>query len=261
MKEIFQKYQNIWNPNLFQGQTCLVTGGTRGIGKELVYAFASLGAQMVFTYQKSKEEAFQIVENIEKEGGKAYALNLDLNQKENIPLFIQTLEENKIKIQILINNAGMTKDNLIIRQKEEDITQVIQTNLQNTILLTQYFVKSMLSQKQGNIIFLSSVIGNQGNAGQTIYAATKAGLMGFCKSLAKEIGSRQIRVNCITPGFVSTDMTQKLPENILQEAQKRITLGRFGNPEDVAGAALFLDSPMSSYITGQSIIVDGLLSL
>ena len=240
----------------FAGKNALITGSTRGIGKAIAVEFAKLGANVIITGRDGKS-AEVLANNIEKEYNvKAFGIDLDLagdvsKSFEEINSFTQG------KIDILINNAGITKDTLFIRMKEEDWNSVINVNLNGTFKITQQVVKLMIKQRYGRIINISSIIGFIGNIGQANYAATKAGLIGFTKSLAKELASRNITVNAVAPGFIDTDMTAELPEDIKAQYLKQIPLNRFGKPEDVANVVLFLASDLASYITGEVIHVNG----
>lgn len=238
----------------FKGKTALITGSTRGIGKAIAVEFAKYGADVIIT-GRDKNTAQLVADNIKNEFNvNSYAIALDLSS--DISSAIE--EINKIgKIDILVNNAGITKDTLFIRMKEEDWLAVINTNLNGTFKITQAIVKNMIKQRYGRIINISSIIGFVGNIGQVNYATTKAGLIGFTKSLAKELASRNITVNAVAPGFIETDMTETLPVDIKENYLKQIPLGRFGKPEDVANVVLFLASDLASYITGEVIHVNG----
>ena len=240
----------------FAGKNALITGSTRGIGKAVATQFAKLGANVIIT-GRDRKAAEALANNIEKEYNvKAFGIDLDLagdisKSFEEINNFAQG------KIDILVNNAGITKDILFIRMKEEDWNSVINVNLNGTFKITQQVVKLMIKQRYGRIINISSIIGFIGNIGQANYAATKAGLIGFTKSLAKELAPRNITVNAVAPGFIETDMTAELSEDIKAQYLKQIPLNRFGNPEDVANVVLFLASDLASYITGEVIHVNG----
>jgi len=238
-----------------KGKVALITGSTRGIGKSIASTLASYGADVVIT-GRNKATAQLVAENIKNEFNvNAYGVELDFNKditeswKE-----IQSLAGN---IDILVNNAGLTRDTLFIRMKQEDWDEVINANLTGTFKITQLVVKGMMKKRYGRIINISSVVGFTGNAGQVNYATTKAGLIGFTKSLAKELASRNITVNAVAPGFIETDMTEQLPAEIKEKYLEQIPLNKFGKPEDVANAVLFLASDLSSYITGETIHVNG----
>ena len=238
----------------FKGKTVLVTGSTRGIGKAIARAVAEEGADVIVT-GRSKANAQLVAENIKNEFGvNAYGVELDFSKdiKE------QWKEIDKIgTIDILVNNAGLTKDTLFIRMKDEDWNEVLNANLTGTFKVTQLAVKGMIKKRWGRIINISSIIGFIGNAGQVNYATTKAGLIGFTKSLAKELASRNITVNAVAPGFIETDMTAELPVELKEKYLEQIPLNRFGKPEDVANTVLFLASDYASYITGETIHVNG----
>ncbi|ACN98146.1 3-oxoacyl-(acyl-carrier-protein) reductase [Sulfurihydrogenibium azorense Az-Fu1] len=240
----------------FKGKNVLVTGSTRGIGKAIALSFAKHGANVIIT-GREKSAAEVLAKNIENEFGvKAFGINLDLSGDIESP-FKEIVDWSGGKIDVLVNNAGITKDTLFIRMKQEDWDSVINTNLTGTFKITQSVAKLMIKQRYGRIINISSIIGFIGNVGQVNYATTKAGLIGFTKSLAKELASRNITVNAVAPGFIETDMTANLPADIVESYLKQIPLGRFGKPEDVANVVLFLASDMASYITGETIHVNG----
>ena len=239
----------------FSGKKVIVTGSTRGIGKEIAAAFAKRRATVVIT-GRNKANAEIVAKAIESEYKvPAYAVELDF--LSDITDSLKEIEEKIDTPDILVNNAGLTRDTLFIRMKEEDWNQVINTNLTGTFKITQYFAKKMIKKRYGRIINISSIIGFIGNVGQVNYATSKAGLIGFTKSLAKELASRNITVNAVAPGFIETDMTNQLPADIKETYLKQIPLGRFGKPEDVANTVLFLASDMASYITGETIHVNG----
>ncbi len=238
----------------FKGKLVLVTGSTRGIGKAIAAAFAQKGADVVVT-GRNKANADIVAENISKEfGTRAYGVELDFSKdiKE------QWKEIERIgQIDILINNAGLTRDTLFIRMKDDDWNEVINANLTGTFKITQLSVKGMIKKRWGRIINISSIIGFIGNPGQVNYSTTKAGLIGFTKSLAKELAPRNITVNAVAPGFIETDMTAELPAELKERYLEQIPLGRFGKAEDVANTVLFLASDYASYITGETIHVNG----
>ncbi|MEJ5172190.1 MAG: 3-oxoacyl-[acyl-carrier-protein] reductase [Hydrogenothermaceae bacterium] len=240
----------------FKGKTALITGSTRGIGKAIAVEFAKAGADVVIT-GRDRKVAESVAKLIEVDYGvKAFGVDLDLSGDiTNSINEIFNLTDNKI--DILVNNAGITKDTLFIRMKQEDWDAVINTNLTGTFKITQAVVKNMIKQRYGRVINISSIIGFIGNVGQVNYSTTKAGLIGFTKSLAKEVASRNITVNAVAPGFIDTDMTEVLPADIKEGYLKQIPLGRFGKPEDVANVVLFLASDLASYITGEVIHVNG----
>jgi len=242
---------------LLKDKTALITGASRGIGKGIALEFAKQGANVAFTFNASVEAAKELEKELESYGVKAKgyqsnAANFDAAQE----LVKQVLVDFE-SLQILINNAGITKDNLLMRISEEDFDKVIEVNLKSVFNLTKAVIRPMMKQRQGSIINMSSVVGVKGNAGQTNYAASKAGILGFTKSVALELGSRNIRCNAIAPGFIETEMTAKLDQNTVDEWRKAIPLKRGGSPEDVANACVFLASDLSGYITGQTLNVDG----
>jgi 3-oxoacyl-[acyl-carrier protein] reductase len=242
---------------LLEGKTALITGGSRGIGKGIVETFAAHGAQVAFTYNSSAEAAQGIADAASSQGVtvKAYKSNAaDFDQAQE--LIAQVLEDFGT-IDILVNNAGITKDNLLMRMSEEDFDKVIEVNLKSVFNMTKAVQRTMLKARSGSIINMSSVVGVKGNAGQTNYAASKAGIIGFSKSVALELGSRNIRCNVIAPGFIETEMTGKLDEQVVQGWRDAIPLKRGGNPEDIANACVFLGSDLSTYVTGQVLNVDG----
>jgi 3-oxoacyl-[acyl-carrier protein] reductase len=242
---------------LLKNKTALITGATRGIGRGIATTFAKQGANVAFTYNSSVEAAQELEKELESFGIKAKgyqsnAANYDAAQQ----LAADVLKEFGT-IDILINNAGITKDNLLMRISEEDFDTVIEVNLKSVFNLTKAVIRPMMKQRAGSIINMSSVVGLKGNAGQANYAASKAGILGFTKSVALELGSRNIRCNTIAPGFIETEMTGKLNEDVVQGWRDAIPLKRGGTAEDVANACVFLASDMSSYITGQTLSVDG----
>lgn len=238
-------------------QIVLVTGGSRGIGRAIALAYAEAGCHVAVNYASSPEKAAEVVAEIEAKGVKAIAVGCDVSNDEQVAQMIEKIETELGPIDILVNNAGITKDGLLIRMKDEDWDQVLDINLKGTYLCTKHVGKKMLKRKKGNIVNVTSVVGLTGNAGQANYSASKAGVIGFTKSVAKEFASRNIRVNAVAPGFIETDMTGKLPEEVIEQYKKTIPLGRMGKAEDVAKVVLFLSSEGSEYITGQVIAVDG----
>lgn len=242
---------------LLEGKTAIITGGSRGIGKGIVETFAKHGANVAFTYSSSKEAAEAIASEAEKEGVKVRAYQSNAASFDEAQDLAKEVLEEFGSIDILINNAGITKDNLLMRISEEDFDKVIEVNLKSVFNMTKAVQRAMLKQRKGSIINMSSVVGVKGNAGQTNYAASKAGILGFTKSVALELGSRDIRCNAIAPGFIETEMTGKLDEAVVQEWRNAIPLKRGGSPEDIANACVFLASDLSAYITGQVLNVDG----
>lgn len=245
---------------ILSGKIVLVTGGSRGIGEAIVLKFAELGADVAFTYQSSEEKANAVVAEAEKYGVrvKSYKSNAaDYNEAETLINDVVTYFG---KLDVLINNAGITKDTLMLRMSEEQWDQVMEVNLKSVFNLTKHALKPMMKQKAGSIINMSSVVGVFGNAGQANYAASKAGIIGFTKSIAKEVGSRNIRCNAIAPGFIETDMTHALTEDQKKVYIDNIPLKRLGTGEDVANACVYLGSDMSTYVSGQVISVCGALN-
>ena len=238
---------------LLTGKTALVTGATRGIGRAIALRFAEEGADVAFTYRSQHEAAQSLVAELEGKGVKALGFASDAASFEDAHRIVEEVKTAFGRIDILVNNAGITRDGLMMRMDEAQWDAVIDTNLKSAFNFIHACTPVMARQKCGSIISMSSVVGLSGNAGQCNYSASKAGLIGLSKSMAKEMGSRGIRVNCIAPGFIETDMTGALPENMKTEWEKQIPLRRAGKPEDVASVALFLASDMSAYVTGQVI--------
>lgn len=240
-----------------EGKTALVTGGSRGIGKSIALELAKFGADVAITYASSSTAAEAVVKEIEALGRRAKAYQADAVDEVAATAVIDDLVKNWGKLDVLVNNAGITKDTLVLRMSGEQWDAVINTNLKSVFNYSKAVLKPMMKARIGSIINISSVIGVMGNAGQTNYAASKAGIIGFSKSLAKEIASRNIRVNTIAPGYITTDMTDALDAAVLESIQKATPLGRAGKPEEVAQAVVFLASDASSYITGEVLKVDG----
>ena len=238
---------------LLTGKTALITGATRGIGRAIALRFAAEGANVAFTYRSQHEAAQSLVAEIETLGVQAKGYSSDAASFEDAHAVVEDAKTVFGRIDILVNNAGITKDGLMMRMDESQWDSVIDTNLKSAFNFIHACTPLMARQRCGSIINMTSVVGVSGNAGQCNYAASKAGLIGLAKSIAKEMGPRGIRVNCIAPGFIATDMTSALPENLRQEWEKQIPLRRGGTPEDVAAVALFLASDLSSYVTGQVI--------
>ena len=242
---------------LLTGKVALITGGSRGIGESIVLQYAKEGADIAFTYVSSAEKAEAVVNAAEKFGVKVMAYKSDASDYNQAESLINDIISVFGKIDILINNAGITKDTLMLRMSEEQWDQVIDVNLKSVFNLTKHVLKPMMKQKAGSIINMSSVVGVFGNAGQANYAASKAGIIGFSKSIAKEVGSRNIRCNVIAPGFIETDMTHVLTDDQKKAYVDSIPSKRLGAGEDVANACVFLGSDMSMYISGQIISVCG----
>jgi len=241
---------------LLTGKVALITGGSRGIGEAIVRKFVELGAEVAFTYLSSADKANAIAEELNSTS-KTKAYHSDASNFDQAEKLINDVMEDFGNIDILINNAGITKDNLMLRMNEEQWDQVININLKSVFNLTKHVVKPMMRNRGGSIINMSSVVGVFGNAGQANYAASKAGIIGFSKSIAKELGSRNIRCNAIAPGFIATDMTQALDEKTKDAFLSGIPLKRLGEANEVANTCAFLGSDMSSYITGQVLSVCG----
>ena len=242
---------------MLKNKCAIVTGGTRGIGKAIVLELATLGANVVIGYRSSDKEAEELKSEVEKLGSKAILVKGNVSESTYAKKLISTCKENYGRVDILINNAGITKDNLILRMSESEFDDVINVNLKGTFNCSKEASTVMLKQRYGKIINMASVIGVIGNAGQANYAASKAGIIALTKSMAKELGSRGILVNAIAPGFIETDMTAKLPEEIKNSIKTNIALKKLGTPSDIAKLIAFLASDNSNYITGQVINVDG----
>lgn len=243
---------------LLQGKKALITGGTRGIGRGIVERFLEEGAQVAFTYVSSPEKANALAEELgAKHGRKVFAIQSNAGDFNSAQATMDQVVEALGGIDILVNNAGITKDQLLMRMSEEDFDAVIATNLKSVFNMTKAAVRTLLKQRSGSIINMSSVVGVKGNAGQANYAASKAGVIGFTKSTALELGSRNIRCNAVAPGFIETEMTGALDEKTVQGWRDSIPLKRGGTPLDVANACVFLGSDLSTYITGQTLHVCG----
>lgn len=242
---------------LLENKIALITGASRGIGRGIAIEFAKQGANVAFTYNSSSEAAIELEKELSSFGIKAKGYQSNAAQFDAAQSLVDEVIKEFGSIDVLVNNAGITKDNLLMRISEEDFDQVIEVNLKSVFNLTKAVIRPMMKQRSGSIINMSSVVGVKGNAGQTNYAASKAGILGFTKSVALELGSRNIRCNAIAPGFIETEMTDKLDEKQVQEWRNAIPLKRGGKPQDVANACVFLASEMSAYITGQTLLVDG----
>ena len=240
-----------------EGQIAVVTGASRGIGKAIAKELAAQGAIVVINYNGSEERAKEVKQTIEENGGKASIYKCNVSDFVACEAMIKDIVKEYGHLDILVNNAGITKDGLIMKMKEEDFDSVLNVNLKGTFNTIRHSARQMLKQRSGKIINISSVSGILGNVGQANYAASKAGVIGLTKTMARELGSRGITVNAIAPGFVDTEMTEVLSEEIRENACKQIILGRFGKPEDIANTAVFLASDKADYITGQVISVDG----
>ncbi len=239
------------------GKNALVTGGTRGIGKAIALELSRNGVNVAISYINNKEKAEEVVYEIEKNGVRGMAVQANISKEKDALNMVDIVDSKFGSIDILINNAGITRDNLIIRMKTEEWDDVIETNLKGTYLCTKFTVKGMMKRRYGKIINIASIVGITGNFGQGNYSASKAGVIGFTKSMAKELASRGINVNAIAPGFIRTDMTEILKDDIKDSLVKSIPMGRIGKPKDIANIVVFLASEESDYITGQVINVDG----
>lgn len=239
------------------GKTAIVTGGSRGIGKAIALKLAEKGANIVVNYTSSPDKAMEVVEQIKEMGREALAIKADVSKEEDVSSLVKEVGKQFSSIDILINNAGITRDTLLIRMKDEDWDRVIDVNLKGTYLCTKLVAKKMMKQRSGKIVNITSVVGIIGNAGQANYSASKAGVIGLTKSSAKELASRGVNVNAVAPGFIHSDMTDKLSDEVVENYAKNIPLGKMGNPEDVANAVAFLCSEEASYLTGQVLNVDG----
>ena len=235
----------------------IITGGTRGIGKQIALTFAKEGYNIAINYRTENEDLKNTKKEIEENNVKCFTFQGDVTNFKDCEQFVKQIVEEFGNIDVLVNNAGITRDTLLMRMKEEDFKQVIDTNLIGTFNVTKNVISYMMKARSGRIINISSVVGISGNAGQTNYSASKAGIIGFTKSLAKEVASRNITVNAVAPGFIETQMTAVLKEDIKEEIAKKIPLKRMGTPQDVANVVKFLASNDSSYITGQVINIDG----
>lgn len=242
---------------LLEGKTAIITGASKGIGKGIAEVFADHGANVAFTYLSSVEQAKAFERELSEKGVMVKGYRSDASEYASAERLIEEVLKDFGSIDVLVNNAGVTRDNLLMRMSEEDFDKVIQINLKSVFNLTKNVQRTMLKQRKGSIINISSVVGIKGNAGQSNYAASKAGIIGFTKSIALELGSRNIRCNAIAPGFIETEMTGKLDEATVQGWRDAIPLKRGGTPEDVANACLFLASDLSAYVTGQTLQVDG----
>ncbi len=242
---------------LLEGKNILITGGSRGIGKSIVEVLFNSGANVGFTFSSSESAANEIAENLNSSSQKCIAYKSDASKLDQCDKLVESFLNDFETIDVLINNAGITKDNLLMRMGEDDFDKVIEVNLKSVFNMTKACQRVFLKNRKGSIINMSSVVGVKGNAGQSNYAASKAGIIGFSKSIAQELGSRSIRCNVIAPGFIKTEMTDNLSDSIIESWTENIPLKRPGESNDVANLCLFLASDLSSYITGQVINVDG----
>jgi 3-oxoacyl-[acyl-carrier protein] reductase len=240
-----------------EGQIALVTGASRGIGRAIALRLSRAGAYIVVNYHGNQPAAEESLGAIVAQGGQGELSRFDVSDEDLLDTTVKNLVDRHKKIDILVNNAGVAIDNLLMRTKQVDWDQVIGTNLKGTVLCTKVVSRYMIRQRAGRIINLSSVVGQMGNVGQSLYAASKAGIIGFTKAIARELASRGVTVNAVAPGFIETDMTARLPEKLREEFLRSIPLGRFGSCDEVAETVLFLAAPGSGYITGQVVGVNG----
>lgn len=246
---------------MLSGKIALVTGASRGIGRQTAITLASYGATVIVNYNGSKEKAEEVVKEIQSNGGKAAVYGCNVSDYAAVETMMKELVSEYGRIDILVNNAGITKDGLLMKMSEEDYDAVLDINLKGTFNCIKHISRQMLKQKTGRIINLSSVVGVYGNAGQVNYSASKAGVIGITKSVAKEIGSRGVTVNAVAPGFIITEMTDAMPEDAKKQVADRIAMKKLGETKDVAELVAFLASDKASYITGQVICVDGGMSI
>jgi 3-oxoacyl-[acyl-carrier protein] reductase len=247
----------------FTGQTVLITGAGRGIGREIAFSFANRGASVMVNYPSPSEklDAEKTVAEIQQKNGKALLFEADVRSGEQVDQMVSFMISEWGKIDVLVNNAGVTKDNLLVKMTEEDWKFVLDINLNGVFVTTKRVLKEMMQKRYGRVISISSIMGLSGNAGQANYAASKAGIIAFMKTVAKEFGSRGITANSIAPGFIETQMTQTLPEEVKKTFLNKVLIKRYGTASDIANSALFLASSYASYITGQVLVVDGGLIL
>jgi 3-oxoacyl-[acyl-carrier protein] reductase len=240
-----------------EGKAALVTGASRGIGREIALELARNGANVAVNFSGSEAKANEVVDEIKKLGKDAFAIKCDVSNSEEVATMVKETIDRFGKLDILVNNAGITRDNLLMRMKEDEWDDVININLKGVFLCTKAVSRQMMKQRNGRIINIASIVGAMGNAGQANYVAAKAGIIGLTKTTAKELASRNITVNAIAPGFITTDMTDQLPEDVKAEMMKQIPLARLGEPKDIAKMTAFLASDDSSYVTGQTLHING----
>lgn len=239
------------------GKTAIVTGASRGIGRAIALQLASEGANVVVNFSGSEQKASEVVEEIQNLGSQAIAVQANISDSDSVQQLMNAAQEQFGSIDILVNNAGITRDNLLMRMKEDEWDDVINTNLKGVFLCTKAVTRQMMKQRAGRIINISSIVGVMGNAGQANYVAAKAGVIGLTKTTARELASRNILVNAIAPGFITTEMTETLPEDVKSSMLTQIPLAKLGKPEDIAKAVVFLASDDASYMTGQTLHIDG----
>ncbi|MFZ3587955.1 3-oxoacyl-[acyl-carrier-protein] reductase [Bacillus sp. DJP31] len=242
---------------MLTGKVALVTGASRGIGRAIAIELAEKGATVVVNFSGSEAKANAVVDEIKTLGREAIAFQADVSNNESVTLMVKSVIDTFGRLDILVNNAGITRDNLLMRMKEEEWDAVINTNLKGVFHCMKAVTRQMMKQRSGKIINIASIVGVSGNPGQANYVAAKAGVIGLTKTVAKELSTRNINVNAVAPGFISTDMTEELPEEVKTEMLKQIPLARFGEPQDIAKVVSFLASEDSKYITGQTLHVDG----
>lgn len=242
---------------MLNGKVALVTGASRGIGRAIAIELAQMGAKVAVNFSGSEAKANEVVDEIKGLGQEAIAIQADVANAESVSNMVKEVVETFGSLDILVNNAGITRDNLLMRMKEDEWDAVINTNLKGVFLCTKAVTRQMMKQRNGKIINIASIVGVSGNAGQANYVAAKAGVIGLTKTTAKELAPRNINVNAIAPGFITTDMTDELPHEVKEEMLKQIPLARFGEPSDIAKVVSFLASDNSKYMTGQTLHVDG----